>query len=88
MNFAVELLILTGRRERTRHYVIAERIVEMLESKYGGEQMKAIELDIKHNGIRSSFYTETKSFYDYFRREASPHHTLEALLRKTWQGRG
>lgn len=61
-----------------------ERIVEMLEDRYGGEQMIAIERDIQLNGIRSRFYTETKTFYDDFRREG----ITEALLRKTWQGRG
>ena len=57
---------------------------DIVEEKYGGEQMIVIEEDIKENGILRSFYTRTKTFYDYFR----PSGMTEALLGKTWQVRG
>lgn len=60
-----------------------ERLVEMLEERYGGEQMLEIERDIMQHGVFSRFYNETKTYFNDFRRE----HVTEALLRKEWQGK-
>lgn len=60
-----------------------ERLVEMLEERYGGIKMKEIEQDIRERGLHSQFYKETKSFFNELRREGA----TEALLRKAWQGR-
>ncbi|GFP91539.1 hypothetical protein PHJA_001297900 [Phtheirospermum japonicum] len=60
-----------------------ERLSEMLEEEYGGEEMIKISDDMRQKGVHSHFYKATKTFFNYFRREG----VTEALLRQTWQGR-
>ena len=61
-----------------------ERIVDMLEETYGPDALIEIEKEIRRKGLNSLFYRETKTIFDYFRRNQ----ITEALLRKEWQGRG
>jgi ribosomal protein S19 len=61
----------------------AERLVEILEERYGGTAMIEIERDLRLRGLSSPFYRESKVIFDHFRRE----HITERLLRNEWQGR-
>lgn len=60
-----------------------ERLVEMLEERYGGEQLLEIEKDLRQHGIFSNFYKESKTYFDYLRRNS----VTESFLRKKWQGK-
>jgi len=61
-----------------------ERLGEMFEEKYGGEKLLDIEQEMRQNRRGSSYYQESKTFFDILRRDRA----TEAVLRKAWQGRG
>lgn len=65
-----------GEKSLRRQISGGENREDIVEEKYGGEQMIVIEEDIKENGILRSWM---KTFYDYFR---------PSVLGKTWQVRG
>lgn len=58
---------------------LLERLTEMLEDKYGAEAMISIESDIRSKGRNSLFYKETKTYYDYFRRQGTMHSSRAGL---------
>ena len=61
-----------------------ERLGEMFEEKYGGEKLLDIEQEMRQNRRGSSYYQESKTFFDILRRDRA----TEDVLRKAWQGRG
>ena len=60
-----------------------EHIVDILENVHGGENLIAIEKDIREKGILSDYYVETKTIYNAHREQG----VSEQVLRKEWQGR-